>query len=29
MAEEEEKNYEITFPDGTVTKSSRDYTGKA
>ena len=29
MAEEEEKNYEITFPDGTVGKSSRDYTGKA
>ena len=29
MAEEEEKFYEITFPDGTVTKSSRDYTGKA
>lgn len=28
-AEEEEKFYEITFPDGSVTKSCRDYTGKA
>ena len=27
--QEEEKFYEITFPDGTVGKSSRDYTGKA
>jgi outer membrane lipoprotein-sorting protein len=29
MAEEEDKFYEITFPDGSVTKSSRDFTGKA